>query len=363
MNRSDIEQALCGIWEELLDTEVTPEDDFFELGGYSLLLVTVIAEARKAGITMTADDVFDHKTPSAIAAALLPAEPAGIVTEPTGAARGGDPDFNDIWATGLSPLDVKPRSTLTPLTDGGEGTPVFCFHWGAGNVGFVGEFVDSFRGGRPVYGLESVGLWNRERPPLSLVEMATRYLRDIRTVQPHGPYLLLGPCAGGRLAFEVARQLEQAGEQVAVLALANSMPPEATELDPSWGLREFYNFRLASLRRQFGVDSLSADPGRVIEAMIKTGKIEPQTNPADLHWLQAVWAAGNFAQEHYEARPYGGELTVFQLSVNADREDADWGRVAAVAETHTFEAEDTLPLLREPTFAELLRKRLAAFKG
>ncbi|MBS2962396.1 hypothetical protein KGA66_05020 [Actinocrinis puniceicyclus] len=359
MQRADIERALCSIWEDLLDTDVTPEDDFFALGGYSLLLVDVVAQARKAGFTLAPDEVFEHKTPRAIAAALLP---ENADTKPTADPVDADPDFNDVWATGLSPLDVERRSTLTPLTDGGRGTPLFCFHWGAGNIGFVREVVDGFRGERPVYGVESVGLWNRERPSLSLVEMAARYLEDIRTVQPHGPYLLLGPCAGGRLAFEIARVLEREGESVAVLALANSMPPEVTELDPSWGLREFYNFRLASLRRQFGVTSLGAQRERVIKAMIETAKIEPGMDPGDLHWLQAVWAAGNFAQEHYAARHYGGEVTVFQLASTAQREDAKWERVAASVEVHTFEAADTLPLLRDPGFTQILRKKLAAFE-
>jgi len=351
--RRRIAETLESIWADLLAVDVGPDDDFFELGGYSLLIVNVVAEARKHGITLTPDHVFDHKTPAAIAAALAPDE----VPAPVPAAA-GDPDFAEVWATGHSPMQVEPVPTLTPLA-AGTGTPVFCFHWGAGNVRFLAEVVDSFRGDRPVFGLESVGMWSRERPALSIVEMSTRYLAEIRAAQPHGPYLLVGPCAGGRIAYEIGRQLERTGATVGLLALVNGMPPGRTELDAGWGLRDFYDFRLASLRQQFGVPSLTADPERVLAAMVATSKIDAGMDPADVHWRQAVWAAGNYAQEHYEPRPYGGEVTVFQLASSAADPTARWDRVAASAEVHTFEAADTLPLLREPSFAEVLRKKLA----
>lgn len=363
LDRQGIERALCSIWEDLLAVEVTPEDDFFELGGYSLLLVDVVAEARKHGFTLTPNDVFDHKTPAAIAAVLLP-DGSATAAEPADHGRGdGDPDFAVVWAGGRAPVEVEPVPTVTPLVERGAGTPVFCFHWGAGNVRFLRDVVDAFRGDRPVYGVESVGMWSRERPPLSIVEMSTRYLREIREVQPHGPYLLVGPCAGGRIAFEVARQLEAAGEEVAVLALVNAMPPGTNELDAGWGLRDYYDFRLASLRKQFGVPNLNTDRDRVMERMVETAKIDAGMDPEDLHWRQAVWAAGNFAQEHYEPRPYGGHAMIFQVAQSADREDADWGRVVASTEVRTFDAPDTLPLLRDPSFAEILAKKLAEFPG
>lgn len=356
-DRHSIEQALCSIWADLLAVDVTPGDDFFELGGYSLLIVDVVAQARTYGITMSPDDVFDHKTPAAIAAALSREQ---TVRPATDNAVEPDPDFADVWATGLSPLDAGEQPALVPLAADGTGTPVFCFHWGAGNVRFMADAADRFRGGRPAYGFESIGLWSRERPPLSLVEVATRYLHEIRAVQPHGPYLLIGPCAGGRIAYEIARQLEQAGDTVAVLALVNSGPPGVTDLDPSWGLREFYNMRVASLRTWLGVPSLNTESDRVMRVMLEASKIDEGMKPEDLHWRQAVWAAGGFAQEHYEPRRYGGEAIVFQLAANADNEDFRWDKVIATTEVHTFEADDTLPLLADPVFAEILRKKLAA---
>ncbi|NEC86502.1 thioesterase domain-containing protein [Streptomyces sp. SID12501] len=357
LDRSETVQILSEIWEDLLAVEVDPDDDFFDLGGYSLLVVNVVAEARKRGLRLEANDIYAHKTPAAIAVALSPDGESATV--PTA----NDPDFGSVWETGLSPLETEPAATLVPLAPEGSGTPVFCFHWGTGNVRFMRDLVDSFRGERPAYGLEMAGMWSRERPVLSIAEMATRYLREIRTVQPQGPYLFVGPCAGGRIAYEIARLLEENGESAAVLAVVNTMPPGTTELDPSWGLRELYDFRINSLRSRFEVPDLLTDQERVMRGMVEIAWLDEDVDPADLHWRQAVWAAGIFAQEHYEPRPYGGEVTVFQLAENAAREDADWGRLAAVTETHTYESAGTLPLLREAAFAEALAKKLASFSG
>ncbi|WP_354638574.1 thioesterase domain-containing protein [Kitasatospora camelliae] len=355
--RNEIVRILCEIWEDLLAVEVNPDDDFFDLGGYSLLVVNVVSEARKRGLELPAAILQTNGTPAAIADAIVA---AGAGEEAVTASA--DPDFTSVWETGLSPLETEAARTLVPFVTEGTGTPVFCFHWGTGNVRFMADLVDGFRGDRPAYGLEMVGMWTRERPSLSIVEMAARYLREIREVQPEGPYLFVGPCAGGRIAYEIARQLEQDGQQVAVLAVINSMPPGSTELDPAWGLNELYNFRLASLRSRFEVADLVAEQQRVMDGMVEIAWLDAGVDPADLHWRQAVWAAGIFAQEHYEPRRYGGEITVFQLAENAARPEADWGRMAASTETHTFESPGTLPLLRESAFAELLAKKLAAYE-
>lgn len=353
----EIVGIICEIWSDLLAVDVEPDDDFFDLGGYSLLVVNVVADARKRGLELPAAILQGNGTPMAIADALL-AEAGDQASE-----ERKDPDFSSVWQTALSPLETEAARTLVPFETEGQGTPVFCFHWGTGNVRFMRELVNSFRGKRPAYGLEMVGMWTRERPALSIVEMASRYLAEIREVQPHGPYLFVGPCAGGRIAYEIARQLEQVDEKVAILAVINSMPPGSTELDASWGLRELYDFRLASLRTKYEVPDLTTDRERVMAGMTEIAWLDDDVDPQDLYWRQAVWAAGIFAQEHYEPRPYRGELTVFQLAEHAGKAAADWSRVAGSTETHTFESAGTLPLLRDPAFAELLAKKLAAYPG
>src|SRR5262249_5792331 len=77
---------------------------------------------------------------------------------------------------------------------------------------------------QPVFGLRAA--WaGRPNPPTAVPDMAALYLAALRTRQPHGPYRIVAFCLGGMIAFEMARQLRRAGEEVALLALADSQSP------------------------------------------------------------------------------------------------------------------------------------------
>ncbi len=77
---------------------------------------------------------------------------------------------------------------------------------------------------QPVYGLQALGLGSKTRPHTTVVQMAAHYVKEIRTVQPEGPYHLGGHSLGGVFAFEVACQLQRQGQRVAVLALFDTVP-------------------------------------------------------------------------------------------------------------------------------------------
>ncbi|MEH0974695.1 thioesterase domain-containing protein [Micromonospora sp. CPCC 205546] len=354
LEQDRIVQVLQDVWAELLAVEVAEDDDFFELGGYSLLIVNVVAEARRHGVELSSNDVFLHKTPKAIAAALT----GGSTPQDAAPAGSAGWDFAEVWATGAAPMAVPPTSNLVLLATGGTETPIFCIHWGTGNVGFMRKYVDRFRGDRPAYGLEMIGLRTRVRPPLSVVEAATRYLAEIRTVQPQGPYLFLGLCTGGRIAYEIARQLEARGEQVALLAVVNTLPPGVRELDPGWGLREVYDFRGAGVREKFGVSNPADDPQRLLDAMRELEWVDEEVVAEELPWRQMMWAAGIFGHENYEAQRYGGDVTVYQSREVADRPDSAWDHLVRDAEAYTFSAPTTLDVVRDPAFAEALAKKL-----
>ena len=79
---------------------------------------------------------------------------------------------------------------------------------------------------QPFYGLQSVGLDGGEAPLDSIEEMAALYVGEIRSMQPHGPYVILGACFGATVAYEMARQLLAAGEEVGFLGLLDPTPRE-----------------------------------------------------------------------------------------------------------------------------------------
>ena len=193
--RTPLEVELVRIWERVLGVKITSvRDNFFDLGGHSLLAVHMFAEIEK---------VFKVRLPLAT---LYEA-----------------PDIEDI-ARILSREIVSLRwPCLVAIQPSGSRPPFFCFHGDGGNVLIYKKLSHYLGSDQPVYGLQSQGL-DGSSPLLKTVEeMAALYVREIRGVQPHGPYLLGGYCLGGTIAYETAQQLHAAGEEIALLALFDTM--------------------------------------------------------------------------------------------------------------------------------------------
>ncbi|MCB9100062.1 MAG: SDR family NAD(P)-dependent oxidoreductase [Anaerolineales bacterium] len=190
--RNEIEQKIADIWQELLGVEqIGIHDDFFDLGGNSLLALRIFAQIEK---------VLGKKLPLAtLMEATTVAKLAAIM--------GGDMAPSVSW------------SSLVPIQPNGSKPPLFCVHAAGGNVLLYRDLTRYLGPDQPVYGLQSQGLDGSE-PLLTTVEdMAALYLKEIKTVQPEGPYLLGGYCMGGTVALEMAQQLEAEGQKVAMLAL------------------------------------------------------------------------------------------------------------------------------------------------
>jgi hypothetical protein len=125
---------------------------------------------------------------------------------------------------GQATKDNTPAGCLVALRRSGEGPPVFCVHAYLGDVGYSLALAAALGSARPFYGLRAVGLQSNEIPLPTVKSIAQRYLSEIRTVQPHGPYLLGGACAGAVIATEMAHQLRQAGETVSGLVMIDPVP-------------------------------------------------------------------------------------------------------------------------------------------
>ena len=200
-----VETVLAAIWCELLRVErVGRHDNFFELGGHSMLVTRLIDGARRRGLLLDLRQVFDAPTL------------AGLATVVTLGGQG-----------------EETQSSLIPVRIAGSRRPLFCFHEGFGSVlayERLARFIDA---DVPVYSMEARAM--HEDPPVyrSLVEMARDYLRQIRAVQPVGPYRLAGWSGGGLIAYEVARQLLENGESVGYLGMIDTyrLSPEDMEGD------------------------------------------------------------------------------------------------------------------------------------
>ncbi|MFF5672696.1 amino acid adenylation domain-containing protein [Streptomyces hygroscopicus] len=225
--RTARERALCGLFAEVLGLSTVGIDDgFFELGGHSMLAAQLVSKVRAAlGVSLEVRTLFEASTVARLAERLDEDRAAG----------------DRAVEHGLDPL--------LPLRAQGRLTPLFCVHPGGGLGWLYTGLLRHLHPERPVYALQSRGLQEDEILPASVEEMAADYLRQIRAVQPEGPYHLLGWSFGGLVAYAMATQLQGAGERVGVLSILDAYPDNQWEFGlPDYSKREWLGMLLESLR-------------------------------------------------------------------------------------------------------------------
>jgi non-ribosomal peptide synthetase component F/thioesterase domain-containing protein len=193
--RNDTEKRLTKLWEELLGVApIGTRQNYFDLGGNSLLAVRLFARVEKEfHVNLPLATLFEAQTIEQL----------------------GDVLDTKAQAAGWSPL-----VTIQPA---GSRSPFFCIHGGGGSVLIYRALSQHLSTDQPFYGLESQGL-DGQRPLLTRIEdMAGLYVKELRRVQPHGPYFLGGYCMGGTVALEMAQRLTAQGEKVALLALFDTV--------------------------------------------------------------------------------------------------------------------------------------------
>ncbi len=190
------EELLCGAFAEVLGRDrVGPDDSFFELGGHSLLALRLVEQLRAKGVSVSVRQ---------------------LVTAPT---------VSRLMAT-MSLSSVRDAfSVLLPIRVEGDRPPLFCLHPAGGLSWCYMPLAHYAPDGFRIYGLQARGLDGKTALAGSIREMAEDYIEQIRTVQPHGPYYLLGASFGGILAQETAARLQAIGEEVAALVIMDSYPP------------------------------------------------------------------------------------------------------------------------------------------
>lgn len=194
--QDELELQLTRIWERLLGCRVGLRDDFFELGGHSLMAVRLFIEMEK---------VFSRTLPLAT-----------LFTAPT---------IEQLAAILRKQGWKAPYSSLVPLQPQGTLPPFFCVHSLGANLVSYRHLARRLGNEQPFYGLQPQGLDGEQQPHFRVEDMAAHYIKEIRTVQPQGPYFLGGVCLGGVVAFEMAQQLRAQGDLVARLVLIDSHFP------------------------------------------------------------------------------------------------------------------------------------------
>jgi amino acid adenylation domain-containing protein len=295
-----VEMGLTHLWEDLLERHpINVTDDFFALGGHSLLA---------ARLSATIEQAFGVKLP------LSTFLTAPTIEKQAELLRGQRRSME--W-----PL-------LVPINTRGSKPPLFCVHLADGNVLSYRDFARFLPSDQPLYGIQASGLDRTSRIYTRIEDMARAYVAEVRKFYPTGPYALCGWSYGGLIAFEMARQLQQQRQQVALLALFDTLAPRRLRRGrPVRHRRATLRYqlcrvpihlrallygrnRLGYLREkiQTAKELVSVPLWRMFFAWERCGGWLPQL-------LRSVTHSNRIAERDYVPQRYDGHVTLFKASL------------------------------------------------
>lgn len=195
--RSAAELKLIGIWERMLNFHpIGVNEDFFDLGGTSIIAIRLFTEIeRQFQKKLQPISLLHHRTVESL---------AKYITEESGEEK---------------------FSSLVPLRASGTKPPVFCLHAGGGHVFFYKDLAKHLGADQPVYAMQRLGLDDITQAAQSIESAASHYLKEIRKIQPNGPYSLLAYCYSVSICWEMVRQLQEAGDSISAIVIIDSWPP------------------------------------------------------------------------------------------------------------------------------------------
>lgn len=200
--RNDLEKQLVNVWEEVFKIkDIGVHDNFFSLGGKSLIAVKIFTKLSKEnGFKLAPTILLEHPTI---------AEIAKLVND----------DEEDT---------SEKLKFLIPLRKTGSKVPLFCVHAGGGHVFFYNDLVKHLSQDRPVYALQPSGIDGKNKMHNSIAEMTSDYLHEIKRVQTNGPYHILAYCFGTAVGIEMIRQLKETNETAHIIIMDTMALQEKT---------------------------------------------------------------------------------------------------------------------------------------
>ena len=304
--RDTLELQLTEIWEKVLAIKpIGIKDNFFDLGGNSLLAVNLILEIEKA--------TGRNLPPSFLLQVLTVEQLADILRNEDGPSL---------------------SCPLVPIQSNGSNPPFFFIHAVSGNVLNYRTLSRYLGSDQPFYGLQAQGL-DGKLPPLHRIEdMAALYIKEIRTLQPDGPYFLGGGSSGGIVAFEMAQQLHKQGQEVALLALFDTyFPGSKTNNFAQKVDRLVGNLLLRRPKDQVSylVEMLGKKVGTGVQGLVR--KTHPRREGSLARAMRDVLKANREALGNYVPQVYPGRIALLLSSEAPERSFYDrrlgWSDMAA----------------------------------
>ncbi|MGH9125649.1 MAG: AMP-binding protein [Acidimicrobiales bacterium] len=311
-----LEAGLAGLWAEILDVpSVGLDDDFFDLGGDSLRGARLFVELQRR---------------------LDLVRPVSLLVEASTVRRLARAIAAEAAATDI----------LLPVQVGGSAAPLFAVHDGVGDVFFASRLSTHLGDDQPVYAIQPSLLFGDRILEGTFEQLAARYLDAVRAVRPGGPYLLYGASLGGLLAYEMARQLQAASEQVPLLAVGDSSAP-GMALHRRAGARAVQLTQLHTVEATQQAAALGGRYGRHLvrrareapqrwrqrkqQDAVRTSLAAPAGAPSDAEALAAriMYTYGMVAHGYRPATPFDGSILLLRAGGPGDRPDRGWANAVS----------------------------------
>jgi amino acid adenylation domain-containing protein len=350
--RTAAERRLAEIWSEVLEVEeIGVHDNFFALGGHSLMAVRLFSEIeRRLGVRIPLAALFQTATIAGL---------AELIDEPQTDGR------TETW------------SSIVPMRPGVGGQSLFLVGWAGGEVLGYRALVERLGDEVPIVGLRAPGVDGDRLPAASVEDLAAHYVREIRQAQPEGPYLVGGYCFSGLVAYEMGRQLLEQGQQLGMVALidsyfhGSSRRPSRLEVERV-KMREFAESSVRGKagwvrRRAGGLRARLSDSfylwsgGVAYDMLAMRGQVK---RPPRLPW-RLVLVLSSRARKAYVPPPADVAIDFFRAQREPDERFTPWEGIArGGVRLHQVVVPDIdhASMMQEPhvqTLAAELRKALA----
>ncbi|MGW0771833.1 non-ribosomal peptide synthetase [Streptomyces sp. NPDC002676] len=393
-------EIICRIWSDLLAMDLEPDDDFFDMGADSLMVVDFVLRARGVGLQVKGAQVFTNPTALTLSAAIratvsddqsasrMPHPPSRIISVERAVHEiwkrilertdiGLDDDFFRIGGTTRTAEQLRKEigrnfgyevsldfvqeartvgaqamclrgsasrsnTSLVRMQTGLPQRPtLYCFHPLGGSIARYAELISSLGIDQPIYGLQSFGLTPGLQVDRTLEQMVERYASEISQHTPETPKIFLGYSLGGVLALETARRLRDSGYDSPAVVLIDAVP----YFPPVDAIESAYQALGNALNMDIDVAALTGLPRHAaIEGIRRTAAarelLPALFSLARLATIAEVCEANQEAVNGYRARPFPGELTLFRSSTDtASPRDLGWSEVADKVVVHELDGD------------------------
>jgi amino acid adenylation domain-containing protein len=353
--RDAIESTLVQIWEKLLQVHpVGIRSNFFDLGGYSMLVFRLFAEVNKTyHSSLPIATIFTARTIEQLAEVI----------------RGRAFEQATIQPGSRNSVE---HSAIVPIQSYGSSAPLFIVHGVQGHIVGFQQIATLLGSDQPVYGVQAQTNISGEAGLLRLEDQAAYYVSNIRSIQPQGPYRLLGYCFGGLVALEIAQQLHALGQEVELLGLLDSHNRDYIILeahqDGSTAIRfgDHIERFLTSFRRLSLFKQIIFIPEKLIIRVKRWSyksahRIGFRSVPSFMKSTEEILKV---AADQYRPKPWHGRLTLFRTALQPDARlpwDLGWAPLAKEGVEVCDLPGDHWTIFREPNIfvlAKQLREHL-----